>query len=260
MGEANRLCALRRWARPGERERQSAGMKASPNVRAHLARMHAAQKGRVCTPETRAKISAANRGIKRSAKFRAQILRAVTARWARPRERETQGARRKGRRHSPDARAKMSAVAVRRYQNPDERAKTSAATTGRKMPPCTPEWRAHLSTALKTSPRAQAHRARLGRVSPTRIEIQLKNALDAAGVEYVFQFPVPGTPYTADFYLPLRNTILEADGEYWHSRPQTRIKDARRDAIMSALGYRVVRLGEHQIHAIVPASVMEILR
>lgn len=260
MSEANRVVALRRWARPGERERQSASMKASPNVQAHLARMHAVQKGRACTPETRAKIGAANRGIKRSHEFRAQIRRAVIARWARPGEREKQGACRKGRRHSPNALAKMSAVAVRRYQNPDERAKTSAAGTGRTMPPCTLEWRAHLSMALKNSPRAQAHRVRLGRSRPTSIEVQLKNALDAAGVDYVFQFPIPDTPYTADFYLPFRNTILEADGDYWHALPKAVAKDAVRDMRLSALGYRVVRLREQRIKILAPALVMEILR
>ena len=112
-----------------------------------------------------------------------------------------------------------------------------------------PEVHARVGLSLRASSRAQAHRARIGRIRPTSIEVQVRNALIAAGVDFVFQFSVPGTPYVADFYVPRTTTILEADGEYWHSRPKDVLHDAKRDAVLARFGYRVVRLGEKQIRA-----------
>ena len=219
-----------------------------------------ARAGYACTPAMRAKISAANRGKKRSPEFRAAVRAAMVARWAQPEQRE-RARQRRGRRHSEEAKARMSAAAIARYQDPKEREKTGASRRGTKMPPMWAEWRAKISRALKTSPHAKAHRARLGRICPTSIETQLCNALDAAGVEYVFQYPVPKTPYIADFYLPLRNALLEADGEYWHRRADTVAKDAVRDTVLSGLGYRVVRLGEKRIRALTGgAELLELLR
>ena len=105
------------------------------------------------------------------------------------------------------------------------------------------ETRARMSRASKEKWARASFRAIMAaacRRRPSSLEVKVMTLLDAAGVDYVFQFPVPETRYIADFYLPQRNTLIEADGSYWHElRAQT---DALRDARLSALGYRVVRL------------------
>jgi len=64
--------------------------------------------------------------------------------------------------------------------------------------------------------------------------------LDALGIEYVVHHPIDR--YVADIYIPSYNQVIECDGEYWHSRPGVKERDARRDAELVALGYCVVRV------------------
>lgn len=280
---------------PEVRAKISASHKASPLARAHLAKLHAAQRGvkRIISADWRAKIVASNRGRKRSLETRAKMSAAQIGHEVSSEARAKMRAAKLGRSLSADHRAKLSAAhkaSLRarahiawltarpvspetraklsvshktsplaqahqaqlsasqkgRFKSPETGAKISAALKGHTM---SLEARAKSSASHKTSPRAQAHRARIGRIRPTSIEVQLRNALNAAGVEFVFQFPVPATSYVADFYLPRTNTILEADGGYWHSRPKSVLHDAKRDAALTRLGYRVVRLGEKQIRA-----------
>jgi very-short-patch-repair endonuclease len=49
-------------------------------------------------------------------------------------------------------------------------------------------------------------------------------------------------PYRVDFFLPEQKTIIECDGEYWHSRPGAAEHDAQRDAFHRGQGFRVIRL------------------
>ncbi len=74
------------------------------------------------------------------------------------------------------------------------------------------------------------------------------------GEDYIVQYRIDR--YVADFYLPYRNIILEADGTYWHSLPGITSKDEVRDARMRDLGYRVVRLSEPAIRADVAGAVV----
>jgi very-short-patch-repair endonuclease len=49
--------------------------------------------------------------------------------------------------------------------------------------------------------------------------------------------------YVIDFLIG--KIVLEADGDYWHSR--TKARDNRRDAYFQSLGYDVVRISEKEI-------------
>ena len=76
------------------------------------------------------------------------------------------------------------------------------------------------------------------------IEIAVHDALSRLGIP--FQDEVQIGRYCADFCLPDHKIIIEADGDYWHSR--TSEKDARRDKDLAALGWIVVRITEKEIN------------
>lgn len=54
--------------------------------------------------------------------------------------------------------------------------------------------------------------------------------------------------YRADFLLTGTKIIIECDGEFWHLRPQSKIRDKRKDEYLHSLGYQVFRLTGRQIN------------
>lgn len=91
--------------------------------------------------------------------------------------------------------------------------------------------------------RAQSLRANLAQQHkkyPTSIEKLLMDALDAKGVQYIFQYEV-GNKFLCDFGFPESMLIVECDGDYWHSRPIQKKRDASKDAYLHACGYTVLR-------------------
>jgi len=79
----------------------------------------------------------------------------------------------------------------------------------------------------------------------TSIEAAIRVELDRMGVRYEAQRRLG--PWTVDFLLPAARTVLEADGTYWHTRPDVAAKDARKDIWMAAHGYEIVHLPEVEI-------------
>ena len=170
--------------------------------------------GRILSPETRAKMSAAAK--KRvmplmTLEHRAKLSAAHKARGTKP------PVCKPGFKKSPEAIAKL--VAAKKL----DKAKRSAACKAKWLEP---EYREKMRNAF--------------RGKPSRLEIGYMAGLDTVGEEYVFQFPVPGTRYIADFYLPARNTIVEVDGKRWHDMRGE--YDARRDAAIEEQGFKVVRV------------------
>ena len=151
----------------------SAAQKSARNL-AHLAQLSAANKGQKRGPlsaETRAKLSAAGRGKTRgpmSLEQRAQMSAARKGRKIGPMPLERRAklsaihmgksGTTKGRVHTLEARAKMSAALKGRKRSPEHSAKLSAALKGRKH---TPETRAKMS-ASRTGQKRGPH-------SPERI-------------------------------------------------------------------------------------------
>mgnify|MGYP003670933698 CR=1 FL=1 len=110
------------------------------------AKLSAAQKGKKLTPENRAKLLAANKGKKLTPETRAKIGAAQKGRKMSPENRAKLLAANKGRKMSPENRAKMSAVNKGKKYTPETRAKIGAAHKGKKV---TPESRAKMSAAQK---------------------------------------------------------------------------------------------------------------
>lgn len=79
----------------------------------------------------------------------------------------------------------------------------------------------------------------------TYIEQEIERILQEECFNYCAQYPI--NTYTADFYLPDYYLVIECDGDYWHSLPQVRKKDRRRDAFMRSKEYNILRLPEHKI-------------
>lgn len=92
---------------------------------------------------------------------------------------------------------------------------------------------------------------------PTDLELAVAQALRKLRRKFVREHEIAG--YHVDFLVG-KDTILEADGLYWHSSEKALAYDAQKDAELRAKGYRVVRLTEAAIKADPMAAVMRALR
>ena len=83
----------------------------------------------------------------------------------------------------------------------------------------------------------------------TLLERQLRQILEVEGIDDL----VPQQPfgrYVVDFYSPSHNTAYEADGAYWHDKPEQYKKDASRDmSILFNFAVPVVRYSELEIQS-----------
>jgi very-short-patch-repair endonuclease len=110
----------------------------------------------------------------------------------------------------------------------------------------------HTSTSVNSGNRLQVYAAQ-NRAAPTPSEARLWSALCASQLGQPFRRQVPlAGRFIADFYAPRARLVVEVDGG-WHSR--RRAADARRDAKLLRLGYRVVRLPAELVVADLPAAV-----
>ena len=110
------------------------------------------------------------------------------------------------------------------------------------------------SKELWTKPEYREKMANAFRGRASVLELKMKALLDAAGVDYVHQYPVPETRYVADFYLPRTNTVVEVDGARWHEMRTA--YDEARDARITSLGFRVARLSGRKVRT-ADAGVLE---
>lgn len=94
-----------------------------------------------------------------------------------------------------------------------------------------------------TTRRYCSKRCYLSSWTESRIEKRVRIALEDYQVNFETQFPVKGAHHF-DFYVPSLNLLIEADGTYWHSRPWSKERDARKTAKAEALGYTVLRFPE----------------
>lgn len=78
--------------------------------------------------------------------------------------------------------------------------------------------------------------------SPTSIEIAVEGMLVELGVPYKAQEPIG--KYLCDFVVETdgKPLIIEADGIYWHSLPEVKRRDKRKNKWFKERGYQVLRL------------------
>lgn len=90
------------------------------------------------------------------------------------------------------------------------------------------------------------------------LERLLAEQFNARELDYVARHPIGS--YCADFAFPGQRLVVEADGDYWHSTPTQKRKDAKRDAALSALGWQTLRLSESDILRNIEACVGQVIR
>jgi DNA mismatch endonuclease (patch repair protein) len=130
------------------------------------------------------------------------------------------------------------------------------------------------STDLQTSARMSRQRTK-----DTQAEIALRKVLHARGFRYRVNQPLPGLPRRrADMTFPARRVVVFVDGCFWHGCPQhgtlpkrngawwsakllrNIARDRETNEHMQALGWRVVRVWEHEIPADAADRVAAVLQ
>lgn len=113
------------------------------------------------------------------------------------------------------------------------------------------------------------------RGSDTGPELALRRALHALGCRYTLQSTLPGRP---DLVFPASNLAVFVDGCFWHGCPahsslpvnnremwQTKLaankaRDRRVDGELAAIGWKVIRVWEHEVRRDLPATARRIRR
>jgi very-short-patch-repair endonuclease len=83
----------------------------------------------------------------------------------------------------------------------------------------------------------------------TGIERDVRLFLESCGLKVVREFRAGRKRDVFDFYLKSHNLLIECDGDYWHSKPFVRERDARKELRARKLGYEVLRLSEALINS-----------
>ena len=80
----------------------------------------------------------------------------------------------------------------------------------------------------------------------TKIEKLIEQELKLKGLKYEKQKPLCKITIT-DFYLPEYKIVIYCDGDYWHSKPTVKRRDATQDLVLTMAGYTVFRFNEKEI-------------
>jgi group I intron endonuclease len=131
----------------------SLGILRSEDTRAKLSAMN---RGRKRTPESIAMTAEAHRGMKRSSETRLKMSAAQQGRTFSPEAIAKMSKTRRGKKHSPEHKAKISAAGKGRIFTPEHRAKMAAAARGRKMSPESIAKIAAAKRGMKLTPEARA--------------------------------------------------------------------------------------------------------
>ena len=104
------------------------------------------------------------------------------------------------------------------------------------------------------SPQARKKRleaiSQRGSFKETSIEFKVYNELKRTGFLFEKQKLINGK-FLVDAFIPSLNFVIEADGCYWHKCEKCgyngRKLDKSRNAYLTACGYKIVRIPEHEI-------------
>ncbi len=221
----------------------------TPEARARTSLIN---KGKILSPETRAKLRAAQTRNMRSVEARARISAALKGKIVSEETRAKLRTASLGRTYSispeqrtkmlnglraPKTRAKMRLAHLGKSMSEESRAKIRTFQTGRKHPPWTPETRAkqrlaHLGksptpetraklSARMCTPEAHARLCtqRAQRVisfKDTKPEVAVQTLLRDCGIEFTTHQRIPGLNHQWDIVIESKKILIEVDGCYWH--------------------------------------------
>ena len=81
---------------------------------------------------------------------------------------------------------------------------------------------------------------------------------DMAGAGVDFEAQARIGRWVVDFKLAAGATVVEYDGEYWHSLPKSVDRDKRKTAALQAMGYEVIRVSE-RLHISNPVAAVALV-
>lgn len=84
--------------------------------------------------------------------------------------------------------------------------------------------------------------------NPTSIEKIVYDYLLLKGILFEKQKSI-GKRFVVDAYIPSLNLVIEADGTYWHSRPDNMERDKRKDSYLKTKGFSLIRLTDIEINS-----------
>ena len=206
---------------------------------------------RAMTPEVRAKLSETKKK-NMTPERKARLSEATTQHF------RTHGHPMKGKHFSPEARTNMTKAQRKRVANmtPEDHAKLRAAQQKRA---------AHMTQEEKNAARDRLQKGRKAK-GATIPEKFARYVLRKAGVEYEWQrrIEVGGTVYYVDVFVE-PNTVIEADGDYWHgvlekygpdyampggkTAGEMRARYEERQARMKSGGYKIISFLESEMKA-----------
>lgn len=81
---------------------------------------------------------------------------------------------------------------------------------------------------------------------PSTLEEKMERSLRFAGIN--FDREVKFKRFHADFLIKKAKTVIECDGEYWHTGFEKEERDKRKEEFLKSLGYRVLRFSGRSIN------------
>ena len=79
----------------------------------------------------------------------------------------------------------------------------------------------------------------------TSIEALIREELERRGIPFEQQVKIGR--FAVDFLLTQNQTVIECDGEYWHSSEKAKARDEYKDRFLAETGYQVFRFTEPEI-------------
>jgi very-short-patch-repair endonuclease len=214
------------------------------------------RRGTKQSEKTKRKISEALTGIQRSEETKQKVREAKLGTPVSLEQREKISSKLRGIKRSPETIAKMSAAQKKRTITPEHR---MCLTEGRGRV----GWNVSLETRekisktlaqkVKDNPEMAIRLNEVGRKGrlvycssgKSQIERMIMEELEALHIAYEYEKYLLG--YFPDFVI-FENIIIEADGNYWHSKSKVQERDAKKDETLTAAGYHVFRLKEDWIN------------
>lgn len=120
------------------------------------------------------------------------------------------------------------------------------------------------ATEFKKGDPRQRHIGLCGRMKQifpkkhTKIEIMMQDGLHAKNIQFDTNKSVLGI-CIPDVVIPDKKIAVFCDGDYWHNRPDYKIRDARQNETLQNNGWVVLRFWEHEIHNNVENCVNKVL-
>jgi len=82
----------------------------------------------------------------------------------------------------------------------------------------------------------------------TSIERKIEGLLKELKLSFKKQKIIADCRTIVDFYIPEQRVVIYCDGDYWHSRPESRKRDITQDFLLMINRYNLLRLKESEIN------------